>query len=241
MGRRRRPCFFTAIESAEIWDRWQGGEGLKLIDRVFGWGPMSAVCGRGELRPKKTARAGLVDADDPHAWLAARLQVVAPQSPTADLHFVPHPGRPEASAGFRQPPGNSFGGCELPVARSHGPGGSYNGRDFIKLQSLLGTCLFPLRCTEAEFAAWIRGCRHGSRRALHARRRRLRRQGLSLGLLRSRQRVVAGDPLGDVDNPEALLQAGFLRMSLACTQDKRRKHDHSQTGARRVRHGLVAP
>jgi hypothetical protein len=27
---------FTAAESAEIWDRWQKGEGLSLIGRVFG-------------------------------------------------------------------------------------------------------------------------------------------------------------------------------------------------------------
>ena len=27
---------FSAVESAEIWDRWQRGEGLKLIGRVFG-------------------------------------------------------------------------------------------------------------------------------------------------------------------------------------------------------------
>jgi hypothetical protein len=27
---------FTAAESAEIWDRWQRDEGLKLIGRVFG-------------------------------------------------------------------------------------------------------------------------------------------------------------------------------------------------------------
>src|SRR3990170_4712826 len=33
-GRRRR--MFTAAESAEVWDRWQRGEGLKLIGRVFG-------------------------------------------------------------------------------------------------------------------------------------------------------------------------------------------------------------
>jgi IS30 family transposase len=26
---------FTAAESAEIWDRWQRGEGLKSIGRVF--------------------------------------------------------------------------------------------------------------------------------------------------------------------------------------------------------------
>ena len=33
-GRKRRG--FTATESAQIWDRWQRGEGLKLIGRVFG-------------------------------------------------------------------------------------------------------------------------------------------------------------------------------------------------------------
>jgi hypothetical protein len=27
---------FSATESAEVWDRWQRGEGLKLIGRVFG-------------------------------------------------------------------------------------------------------------------------------------------------------------------------------------------------------------
>ena len=34
MAKRRRRIF-TAAESAEIWDRWQRGEGLKLIGRVF--------------------------------------------------------------------------------------------------------------------------------------------------------------------------------------------------------------
>lgn len=36
MASRRRRRMFTAAESAEIWDRWQRGEGLKLIGRVFG-------------------------------------------------------------------------------------------------------------------------------------------------------------------------------------------------------------
>lgn len=36
MARRRRRRMFTAAESAEVWDRWQRGEGLKLIGRVFG-------------------------------------------------------------------------------------------------------------------------------------------------------------------------------------------------------------
>jgi transposase, IS30 family len=35
MAKRRRRMF-TEAESAEVWDRWQRGEGLKLIGRVFG-------------------------------------------------------------------------------------------------------------------------------------------------------------------------------------------------------------
>ena len=34
MAKRRRRMF-SAPESAEVWDRWQRGEGLKLIGRVF--------------------------------------------------------------------------------------------------------------------------------------------------------------------------------------------------------------
>ena len=36
MARSRRRRMFTATESAEVWDRWRRGEGLKLIGRVFG-------------------------------------------------------------------------------------------------------------------------------------------------------------------------------------------------------------
>jgi IS30 family transposase len=36
MGLRRKRRFFTAAESAEIWDRWRRGEGLKSIGRAFG-------------------------------------------------------------------------------------------------------------------------------------------------------------------------------------------------------------
>ncbi len=36
MRQRRKRRFFTAAESAEIWDRWRKGEGLKSIGRVFG-------------------------------------------------------------------------------------------------------------------------------------------------------------------------------------------------------------
>jgi IS30 family transposase len=36
MAKRRQRRMFTPAESAEVWDRWQRGEGLKLIGRVFG-------------------------------------------------------------------------------------------------------------------------------------------------------------------------------------------------------------
>ncbi len=36
MSKRRERRMFTATESAEVWDRWQRGEGLKLIGRMFG-------------------------------------------------------------------------------------------------------------------------------------------------------------------------------------------------------------
>src|SRR5690349_3874946 len=47
MGVRRRR-YFTAAESAEIWDRWQRDEGLKLIGRVFG---MTSSSSSAHLRP----------------------------------------------------------------------------------------------------------------------------------------------------------------------------------------------
>ena len=36
MLQRRKRRHYTAAESAEIWDRWRKGEGLKSIGRVFG-------------------------------------------------------------------------------------------------------------------------------------------------------------------------------------------------------------
>ncbi len=36
MDKRRQRRMFTAAQSAEVWDRWQRGEGLKAIGRVFG-------------------------------------------------------------------------------------------------------------------------------------------------------------------------------------------------------------
>jgi IS30 family transposase len=58
--RRRR---FNAAESAEIWDRWQRGEGLKLIGRVFGKTSSSIFAHlrpHGGIRPVPRRRAGRV-------------------------------------------------------------------------------------------------------------------------------------------------------------------------------------
>jgi IS30 family transposase len=54
---------FTASESAEVWDRWQRGEGLKLIGRVFGR-TSSAIFAHlkphGGIRPVPRRRSGRV-------------------------------------------------------------------------------------------------------------------------------------------------------------------------------------
>jgi hypothetical protein len=55
--RRRR---FGAAEGAEIWDRWQRGEGLKLIGRVFGKSSSSIFAHlrpHGGIRPVPRRRA----------------------------------------------------------------------------------------------------------------------------------------------------------------------------------------
>ena len=54
MRQRRKRRFFTAAESAEIWDRWRRGEGLKSIGRVFGKSSSSIfahICPTGGIRP----------------------------------------------------------------------------------------------------------------------------------------------------------------------------------------------
>ena len=38
MAKRRQGRTFTAAESAEVWDRWQRGEGINLIGRIIGRG-----------------------------------------------------------------------------------------------------------------------------------------------------------------------------------------------------------
>ena len=58
-GKRR---FFTAAESAEIWDRWRRGEGLKSIGRVLGKNSSSIfahICPTGGIRPPPRRRSRL--------------------------------------------------------------------------------------------------------------------------------------------------------------------------------------
>ena len=57
-GRRR---YFSAAESAEVWDRWQRGEGLKLIGRAFGKTSSSIFAHlrpHGGIRPVPRRRSG---------------------------------------------------------------------------------------------------------------------------------------------------------------------------------------
>jgi len=63
MGKQRQRRFFTASESAEVWDRWQRGEGLKLIGRVFGKTSSSIFAHlrpHGGIRPTPRRRSGRV-------------------------------------------------------------------------------------------------------------------------------------------------------------------------------------
>ena len=62
MGQRARRRYCTAAESAEIWDRWQRGEGLKSIGRVFGKSSgsiFSHLMPFGGIRPRPRRRSRL--------------------------------------------------------------------------------------------------------------------------------------------------------------------------------------
>jgi IS30 family transposase len=62
MRQRRKRRFFTATESAEIWDRWRKGEGLKSIGRVFGKSSSSIfahISPTGGIRPPARRRSRL--------------------------------------------------------------------------------------------------------------------------------------------------------------------------------------
>ncbi len=62
MRRKYRRVGFSAAQSAELWDRWQKGEGLKSIGRVFGK-PSSSIFSHlspsGGIRPAERCRSGL--------------------------------------------------------------------------------------------------------------------------------------------------------------------------------------
>jgi IS30 family transposase len=62
MGQRAKRRYCTAAESAEIWDRWQRGEGLKSIGRVFGTSSgsiFSHLMPFGGIRPRPRRRSRL--------------------------------------------------------------------------------------------------------------------------------------------------------------------------------------
>jgi IS30 family transposase len=62
MGQRAKRRYCTAAESAEIWDRWQRGEGLKSIGRVFGKSSgsiYSHLMPFGGIRPRPRRRSRL--------------------------------------------------------------------------------------------------------------------------------------------------------------------------------------
>jgi len=62
MLQRRKRRHYTAAESAEIWDRWQKGEGLKSIGRVFGKSSgsiFSHISPTGGIRPSPRRRSRL--------------------------------------------------------------------------------------------------------------------------------------------------------------------------------------
>jgi IS30 family transposase len=62
MRQRRRRRYCTAAESAEIWDRWQRGEGLKSIGRVFDKSSgsiFSHISPTGGIRPPPRRRSRL--------------------------------------------------------------------------------------------------------------------------------------------------------------------------------------
>jgi IS30 family transposase len=62
MRLRRKRRYFTATESAEIWDRWRKGQGLKFIGRAFGRGSSSIfnhLKPSGGIRPPPRRRSRL--------------------------------------------------------------------------------------------------------------------------------------------------------------------------------------
>ena len=92
MAKRQRRMF-TAAQSAEVWDRWQRGEGLKLIGRVFGRTSSSIFAHlrpHGGIRPAPRRRSrwalSLADREEISRGVAAGVSL---RSIAVQLHRAP--------------------------------------------------------------------------------------------------------------------------------------------------------
>ena len=85
MGKQREKRFFTAAESAEIWDRWQRGEGLKLIGRMFGKTSSSIFA---HLRPHGGIRPALRRRSERVLSLAEREEISRGVAAGASLRSI---------------------------------------------------------------------------------------------------------------------------------------------------------
>ena len=81
MAKRRQRRMFTAAESAEVWDRWQRGEGINLIGRVMRrWhtAVFNHLKPHGGIRPvpRTRSRGSLMDGRARRSVLKLRLSVL---------------------------------------------------------------------------------------------------------------------------------------------------------------------
>jgi IS30 family transposase len=92
MAKRRRRIF-SATESAEVWDRWQRGEGLKLIGRVFDRSSgaiFEHLRPHGGIRPAPRRRSGRVLSIDDREEISRGIAVgISLRSIAAQLHRAP--------------------------------------------------------------------------------------------------------------------------------------------------------
>ena len=102
MAKRRRRVF--SAESAEVWDRWQRGEGLKLIGRVFDR-PSGAIFQHlkphGGIRPAPRRRSRRVLSLDDREEIFARDRRSACRCARLQPSYIAHPRRslsPRSSA-----------------------------------------------------------------------------------------------------------------------------------------------
>lgn len=93
MAKKRRRRLFTTAESGEVWDRWQRGEGLKLIGRVLGRSSgaiFEHLKPHGGIRPAPRRRSGRVlslnDREEISRGVAAGVSL---RSIAAQLHRAP--------------------------------------------------------------------------------------------------------------------------------------------------------